>query len=432
MNRLVSNTSWIIGCKLAQNVLSFVISMMSARYLGPSNYGLINYATSIMAFVMPFVMMGLNNILVQELVSHREEEGQILGTTLLSCSVTALFGCLTAIVFVMVFNAGETETILVVALYSLILVAQAWEMLQYWFQSRLLSKYYGIVSLISYVVVSAYKIYLLATGKSVYWFAISYALDYGLIAALLYVCYRRLGGQKLSFSFARLGKMVAKSRYYIISSLMVTFCVQTDKIMLKALIDDATTGFYSAATVCAGLTGFVFTAITDSFRPVVFQNKKNGEADFERSIKKLYCLVIYLSLAQCIAITVLAKPIILLTYGADYLPAVSTLRIAVWYSTFSYLGIIRNIWILAEEKQKYLWQINLAGAVANIVMNAVLIPSLGSDGAALASLLTQFIMNVGMGFVLKPIRPNNRLLLAALDPRLLVQMAKQIKKEKTQ
>ena len=70
MNRLVNNASWIIGCKIVQNILSFVVSMMSARYLGPSNYGLITYATSVVAFILPFANLGLTNILVQELISE--------------------------------------------------------------------------------------------------------------------------------------------------------------------------------------------------------------------------------------------------------------------------------------------------------------------------------------------------------------------------
>lgn len=427
MNRLVKNASWLIGCKLVQQVLGLIISMMSARYLGPSNYGLINYASSIIAFVTPFTMMGLSNVLVQELVADEKDEGRVLGTSLVSCTVTALLGILTTLAFVTVFNAGQTETLIVVGLYSIILLTQAWEILQYWFQAKLLSKYYAVVSLISYTIVSAYKIYLLATGKSVYWFAVSYALDYLIIAVLLLICYRRLGGRKLSFSFAKLKDMFSHSRYYIISSLMVTFCVQTDKIMLSAMIDDAATGYYSAASVCAGLTSFIFTAITDSFRPVVLQNKQIDQQSFERSVKNLYCIMIYLSLAQCIGITVLARPIIALTYGAEYAPSVPMLRICSWYTAFSCLGVVRNIWILAEKKQKYLWVINLTGAVTNVVLNCLLIPAWGGNGAALASLITQIIMNIVVGFVLKPIRPNNRLMFNALNPKLLVGMAKQMK-----
>lgn len=426
MNRITKNASWLIASKIAQMLLSLVISMMSARYLGPSNYGILNYATSIMTFITPFVMLGLSSTIVQEILADPENEGQVMGTMLLSCTVTAIGGMVAAVAFATVFNAGQTETIVVVAIYSVILITQSWEMLQYWFQAKLLSKYYAVVSLISYVIVSAYKIYLLATQKSVYWFAVSYALDYLLIAVLLLFCYRREHGQRLSFSFARLRKMFAKSRYYIISALMVTFCAQTDKIMINAMIDDAATGYYSAAVVCAGLASFVFGAVTDSFRPVILQNKAQGQEIFENSVKKLYSLVIYMSLAVSLGTTILAKPLIRLTYGPDYAPAIPMLRIAVWYTCFSYLGIVRNIWILAEGQQRYQWVANLMGAVTNIVLNALLIPVMGGCGAALASVVTQFVMNVGSCCVIKPLRRNNRLMVQALDPRLLVDMVKQL------
>ena len=76
-------------------------------------------------------------------------------------------------------------------------------------------------------------------------------------------------------------------------------------------------------------------------------------------------------------------------YGAEYIAAVAPLRLIVWYISFSLFGSIRNIWILAEEKQQYLWRINLCGAVANVVINAILIPIWGIMGAAFASLVTQ-------------------------------------------
>ena len=99
--------------------------------------------------------------------------------------------------------------------------------------------------------------------------------------------------------------------------------------------------------------------------------------------------------------------------------AISALRIVVWYTTFSYIGAIRNIWILANNQYKYLWQINLVGASANILLNAVLIPKYGIDGAALASFLTQFFTNFILGYIIKPIRPNNRLMLKSLHPAVL-------------
>ena len=85
------------------------------------------------------------------------------------------------------------------------------------------------------------------------------------------------------------------------------------------------------------------------------------------------------------------------------------------------MGTVRNVWILAEDKQKYLWIINLSGALFNIVLNSVMIPFWGACGAAFASLLTQFFTNFILGFIIKPMKKNNELLLKGINPKFLIQ-----------
>lgn len=417
--KVIHNASWIIACRIVQAVLTLIINMFTARYLGPSNYGLISYAASIVAFLVPVMQLGLNNILVQETVQHPEDEGKIFGTSAVMSFVSSLACIIGTISFASIANAGKEQTIIVCGLYSTVLIFRALEMIQYWFQAKYLSKYTSIVSLLAYAIVSAYRFYLLASGKSVYWFAVATALDICLIDVALYAIYRKLGSQKLQFSWKIARRMFAKSRYYIVSSLMVTFFAQTDKIMLTLMIDETATGYYSAAISCAGMSSFVFEAIIDSARPAIFENQKKSKKDFEMSISALYCVIIYLSLLQSLFISVLARPIIAILYGADYRPAIPALQVVVWYSTFSYLGAIRNIWILAEDKQKYLWVINLSGALANIILNAIMIPLWGVVGAAVASLITQIFTNVLVGIILKPIRRNNLLILNGLDVRYI-------------
>ena len=281
-NKIIRNASWIVGCRVVQSVLALIVTMLSARYLGPSSYGLINYAASVVSFMTPIMTLGLNNILVQEFVNDPQREGEVLGTSLVLSSISAV-ACIFGISsFVAVANAGEKETIIVCILYSLILVSQAFELTQYWFQSKYLSKYTALTTLAAYVLVSAYKIFLLIAKKSIYWFALSNALDYFLIAIALLVIYKKLGGGRLIFSKETAKRLFSRSRYYIVSSLMITVFAQTDKIMLKLMIDDAATGFYAAAVQSAGLTNFVFAAIIDSFRPFILENVKNNKEDFEK------------------------------------------------------------------------------------------------------------------------------------------------------
>jgi O-antigen/teichoic acid export membrane protein len=276
--------------------------------------------------------------------------------------------------------------------------------------------------LIAYGVTSGYKILLLALGSSVYWFALAQALDFLLISGILLVIYRRKGNGRLTFSWELFRKMFARSKYYIISNLMITVYAQTDRIMLKILMDEVAVGYYSAAVTCAGMAGFVFEAIINSAQPVIFESARRGVAVQERAISVLYSAVIYLSLALCVVITAFAPLIIHILYGDQYSPAVEALRLIVWYTTFAYIGAVRDTWILTQWKQKYLLIINVIGAVTNVTLNLMLIPMLGINGASLASLLTQVFINVVLGFLMKPIRRSNILMLRGLNPGLMVQI----------
>ena len=394
--------------------------MLTARYFGPTNFGVINYAAALVAFAEPIMLLGLNNTLVRELINEPDKEGETLGTAIVMSALSAILCIVGIFCFSSIADAGNTESILVCLLYSLCLFTHALELPAYWFDSKYLAKYKSVVALVAYFLVSLYKFYLLATNKSIYWFALSNTLDYLLIAGVQFFLYRRMGGKPLSFSWKRAKALFSRSHPYIMASLMVTIFAQTDKVMIKWMIGEEANGYYSAAVSVANMAGFVFAAIIDSMRTTILESAGKDEEAFEEKMRTLYSVISYLSLLQRVGITLLSGVVIHLAYGSEYAASVSPLRIIVWYTTFAYLGAVRNVWILAKQKQQYLWIINMSGALGNIALNAILIPLMGINGAALASLVTQFFTNVVMGYIVKPICANNRLMIQGLHPQYFI------------
>lgn len=424
-NKNLSNATWLICGRLIQSVLALIINFLTARYLGPSNYGLISYAASIVAFAVPIMQLGFNNIMVQELTNNPEDEGEILGTSILLSIISGLACIVGIFVFTLVANSGEMQTTIVCVLYAIMLIFQATEMILYWFQYKLMSKYTAIVSLCAYLVVSGYKIFLLATSQDVTWFAISYSIDYCIISLTLFFIYKKLGGKNFSFSVDVAKRMFSRSKFYILSGLAVVVYAQTDKVMLKIMMGDTETGLYTAAVTTAGMVSFVYSAIIDSLRPTIFEHKKNEDIDgYEKKIILLYNIIVYLSLIQSVAMTILAPLLIKILYGSAYQLSVSALQIIVWYTTFSYYGGAKDVWILGEGKQKYLIWLNVCGAIMNVIINFILIPIWGINGAAIASLITQIFTNIIMLIIIKPLRRNQKLLLKALNPKVLFSLFK--------
>ena len=419
-NRAAKNAAWIIACKAIQAALGLVISMLTARYLGPANYGLVDYAASIAAFATPVAQLGFTAALVKEILNHPRDEGRIMGTAIGTAAFSSLL-CMAGIgLFTRITTPDEPVTRLVCFLYSLTLLAQSLELMEYWFQAKLISKYSAVATLAAYAAMSAYQLFLLAVGKPVVWFAVAKALEYALISAALLTIYCRRGG-RLRFSWRMAKGMLSRSWYYMVSQLLMLAYAQADRVMIKMMLGNSALGLYSAAIVCATeLSRFIFAAVINSLRPVILERKRHNRRAYEEGMSVAYGLLIYMALGQSLVICLLARPIVQIMYGAAYLGAVPALRLVVWYTAFAYVGEARSIWILAEGKEKYLLPMNLCGACANVALNGVLIPRMGIQGAALASLVTQAFTNVGMSYLLPPVRESCRYMARGLDPRTLL------------
>ena len=427
-NKIFTNATWIIGCRVVQAILNIMISMMTARYFGPSNYGLINYAASVVAFFVPIMQLGFRSTLVREFISRPNEEGDVLGTSIVMNVFSAIFCMIGVSSFALITNRNEPETVVVCILYSTVLLFQATEMIQYWYQSKLLSKYTSIISLCAYFVISLYKVFLMVSGKSIYWFALSNAFDYLLISVGLFLVYKKISRSPLKFSFRIARELLSQSKFYIVSSMMVTVFGHVGSVILEMFCDKEAVGFYTAAITCAGMTGFVFNAVIDSAIPVILSYRQTNASMFQKSVERLYSAVFYASFVQCIVIFFGAPLIIHILYGSSYRSAIEPLQILTWYTVFSYLGPVRNIWILAEQKQQYLWIINLSGALFSILTNILLVPFMGVVGAAIAALLTQIFTNVIMGWFVKPLRENNKIMFKGLNPKNIYDLLMLVKK----
>jgi O-antigen/teichoic acid export membrane protein len=264
----------------------------------------------------------------------------------------------------------------------------------------------------------------LINKKSIYWFAVSNALDHSIIGIVLIIIYYHISDKRLRFSWFWLKELWKKGHPYIIPELMGLVLQQSDRIMLRFMCSNSEVGIYASALYIAGLSSFVFNAIIQSFQPQILEEKIKDQKKYEQNMIKLYGIVIYLSLLQIVFVMLFGKYMVHLLYGSDFSDSISILNIVVWYTMFSYMGSVRTVWILAESKQKYLWIISLSGMVINIVLNIVLISSLDGKGAAIATLITQVFTNVILIYLIKPMRNNIKYMLKSINIKNLLTSAK--------
>lgn len=392
--KVAKNTIWIIAERIFQMLISLIVGALSARYLGPSNYGLINYGISIVTFFLSIAKLGLENIIIKEYIENKNENGKIIGTALIMRTISSIISIILIYMLVTILKPNEELTIIITMLQSISLIFQSYEIIDYWFQSQLNSKYVSITKSVAYVIVSIYKIFLLVTKKSVIWFAMSTTIDYIVIFIILIYIYKKNSNQKLSFSKKTAKKLFKKSYHFIISSMFVTLYMQMDKIMIGHFLSERFVGLYAAATTICTLWSFIPDAIINSMRTTIYESKKNNDEKYLNKLRLLYCIIFWLGIFFSTMITIFSKIILMILYGKEYLLAQTSLIIAVWYTTFAYLGSARGVWIVCEDKNKYSKKYVVIGAIANLLLNYFLIPKIGIEGAALATLISQVIVAI--------------------------------------
>ena len=413
-NKESKNAMWLIGGKIAQMLLSLFVGVLSARYLGPSNYGLVSYGTALTSFFMSFCTLGINSIIIKDFFDNPEEQGQAIGTTIVLRLISSLCSCIMIIGISFVLDYGAWETIVVVTLCSVSLLFHVFDTINYWFQSKYNSKITALTIFLAYVATSIYKIILLILNKSVFWFAFATSVDYIVLGVLLLFFYKKYNGPKLSFSWKKGKHLLSKSYHYILAGMMVAIYAQTDKLMLKQMLDSTAVGYYATAVTVCGMWTFVLQAIIDAMYPTIVNTFKTDKALFNKRNRQLYAIVFYITVIVSIAFLLFGDIAIKILYGEAYMPAAAPLKIITWYTAFSYFGVARNAWMVCNEKQKYIKYMYVPAAILNVVLNAIFIPLWGPSGAAFASLITQIVTSILLPFFFKEIRPNAILMLEAI------------------
>lgn len=411
--------------QIYQMLLSLVIGVLSARYLGPSNYGTINYAASYISFFTIACALGLEGIVVKEIVDNRENEGVVLGSSIVMRLAAGFLSMIAVCAIVAIANPGDQVLLVVAFMQSLVLLFNAFHIIDTWYQSYLRSKTSTIIKCIAYTGMSAYRVWLLVTGKSVEWFAFATSLDALLIAVLFLLRYRRDNTQKLRFNISVSKHLIGLSYHLIISSLMAVIYNQMDRIMIGKMIDQTHVGYYAAASTICHMWLFIPQALANSAQPLIIGLKGKDEGLYKKRVKQLSSNIFWMGVLFAICITILSHFIIDILYGADYAQAREPLILIIWSTVFAAMSYSKSIWMICENNQKYSKYILLCGVVINLTLNSVWIPTIGMNGAAVATIITEFVCCFIAPFIFKPMRVFAKMQLEAINPIVLFRQIKE-------
>jgi len=386
------NTSWLFAEKILRMTVGLFVGIWVARYLGPEKFGLFSYAQSFVGLFTAIAGLGLDGIIVRELVKDESKRDALLGTAFRLKLIGALLVLIALAIAVNLSRQDSLTTLLIFVIVSAT-VFQSFNVIDFYFQAKVLSKYVVYANVISLLISSMVKIWLILNEAPLLYFAYSILFDsFILICGFIYFYrYKALFLSRWYFDRKLVRSLLKDSWPLILSGLVISIYMKVDQIMIKEMLGAEAVGQYAAAVRLSEAWYFIPMVIASSLFPAIINAKKQSEENYYIRLQQLYDLMVWVAIFIAIPMTFLSDWIIELLYGVKYSQTASVLKIHIWAGVMVFFGVARHKWTISQNLQKYDIYIDIAGAVSNIFLNLILIPKYGVSGAAYATLVSYFM-----------------------------------------
>ena len=388
------NTSWLLSEKIFKAFTEVFVGIWIARYLGPEQFGLFSYAQSFAALFLALATLGLDGIVIRELVKDESRANKLIGTAF----VLKLIGAIVVFVILAIavnFTSNDTYTNTLIFIIASATIFQAFNVVDFYFQAKVLSKYVALTNAMTLFISSVVKIVLILNEASLIAFVWVVLFDSVVLAAgLIYIYIKKnttFSIRNLSFDKLTAIDLLRDSWPLILSGIVTSIYMRIDLVMIKEILDTEAVGQYAAAVRLSEAWYVIPVVIASSLFPAIVNVKKQNEELYYLRLQRLYNLMTWMAITIAIAMTLLSGWVVDLLYDSQYDQAGGVLMIHAWSGIFVFLGVASGKWFLSENLQVLAFWRTFYGMIINIVLNIFLIPKYGIQGAAAATLVSQSV-----------------------------------------
>jgi O-antigen/teichoic acid export membrane protein len=386
------NTSWLFAEKILRMVVGLLVGVWVARYLGPEKFGLLSFAHSFVGLFTIFATLGLDEIVVRELVKDESKRDLLVGTTFW-LKLFGAFLVLLVLAFAINFTSNDVDTHILVFIIASATIFQSFNIVDFYFQSKILGKFVAYANFISLFISTIVKIALILSHASLLAFAWvvlfdSFVLACGFIYFFLKHSTFRI--KYLIFYKSTAIDLLKDSWPLIFSGGVLMIQARIDQVMIKEMLGSLEVGYYSVAMRLIEAVAFIPMLLKSSLYPSIQSAKIQSKALYQDRLLNFYRLNFLFFLVLAIPIFIFAEPIIVLLFGIEYQPAGVLLALLSIRLFFANMGVARATYIVTENLMKFSMLTMILGTIVNIYLNYVLIPYYGSRGAIVATIVSFF------------------------------------------
>lgn len=392
------NTSWMLMARIVSLAVSFFVVGFVARYLGPTQYGDLSYAQSFVSILSVLASLGIDQILFRDLIARPEEEHALLGTAFymkLAFGIAAFF--ITFAAALLAHTSALTTTLIVIIAFTF--VVQPLSVISHFLNARVESKYNSIITIFLAFFLPAVKITLIILNAPLPFFAGIFLLEAALYASFYLYIYEKRSQQHIrTWKFdKRIAVQLLRDGWpLMLASLSGYIYARIDQVMLGQMLGLSSVGIYDAAVRISEVWYFLPGMIVGSLFPAIINARTTDQNRYHRRLRSLALLVFGLSVFISAFIYLCASPIMQIVFGSQYAESIGVVRIYVWAGIGMAVGGLIQQYLVAENLGKIFFYTSFGTALMNIILNFILIPAHGAEGAAIATLISYSLIPLSL------------------------------------
>ena len=387
--KVFANLFWAMTGKIVNMAGVLLVGILVARYLGPSQYGLMNYVISYVSLFTIISNFGLDNIEIRELSRTPERKDYILGTCFRIRMFFSTFALILVILSLILFKAN-TFTSCMILLYSVTLYTGSFNIIRNYFTSIVKNEYVVKSEIARTIIGACIKVILLWIKAPLEYFIAATVFDTVLVASGYCFSFKKTVGKisELKYDKTIVPYYIKESFPLVLSGAAVIIYQRIDQVMIGNMIDNASVGYFATAGKFLDLVLFLPMVLTQTVTPLLVKAKERNKEEYDRKKQQFVNIVVWMAIILSVLVSFFAYWLIYFTYGDKYLPAVPVLQIMAFKTVGMALSSSSGQIIIMERIHKWAFIRNLIGCLICIVLNILLIPQFGIIGSAWVTIIT--------------------------------------------
>jgi len=400
--RVFSNFSWLMFEQVLRIIVGFFVSVFFIRKFSVETYGAYNYALAFITFFTAIAGLGLDQIVVRDLVAKTNDREKIIGTSLVMRLIASTISTILALVTISFLRPGNSLIFNLVFAFSFSFVFQSFYVFDFWFQSKILSKYSVVAKSLGFLITTGLKIVLLVKNAPIIYFAYLFSFEFLFALVGLWFFYRyKNKDTKIAIDW-KLGKQMVNSSWpLILSGLAIYFYMRLNQILLGNILGDREVGIYSLAVMFSEFWYFVPVSLCNSVFPSLIKYKNTNNYLYNLRTKQFLRFLFLLCVGVAVFVTMFGKYFIVLVYGTKYIESAGVLSILIWSGVAVSMGVASGQLLVIENATKLSLKRTLIGAIVNVILGILLVPRFGVIGAAWSNLFGYYFATYSILFFKK-------------------------------